>query len=314
MTDTLDRNTIYKKVGLVLRAIARDLYLMDTSEQIPTIRHYVDALDVSRRTVQDAMTQMIEADAIRLERRGCKGSYLAYKDSKKLYLMSGWASITGMMPVPLTDGLKSLATAIYQSLSKYPELSFSFAFIQGSVQRAENLKHMPSTFMLCSLSAAKAICESSNEYQIAFTLPNCLYAKPFVLAYRKGEKASFKEGGKLGCDHSSHDQKFLATKLAELYQMDCVDTPYVGLLKALVDHRIDATAYRSETSLTGHPGLEYTELPQDFNFSDDVTTPVVLVHRKDYGLAELLKDKIDFSELAEQQKLILEEKAEAMFR
>ena len=47
--------SMYKKTALTLIRMARDLFLTDIGEKIPTINEYTETFDVSRGIVQNAL-------------------------------------------------------------------------------------------------------------------------------------------------------------------------------------------------------------------------------------------------------------------
>ena len=92
--------------------MARDLFLTDTGEKIPTINEYTELFGVSRGIVQNALETLTEDGSITMEKRGVLGTFLVSKDDEKLYAHTGWGAITGSMPIPLTPYFTSLATAV----------------------------------------------------------------------------------------------------------------------------------------------------------------------------------------------------------
>jgi len=140
---------MYKKTALTLMRMARDLVLTDVGERIPTIAEYTEIFDVSRGIVQNVLEALTEDGSITIEKRGVLGTFLTAKDNKRLYGHTGWGSIVGSMPIPLTPHFTSLATGVCEVLTSAP-VEFSFAYMSGSVKRVEALTY----------TAAASMCET----------------------------------------------------------------------------------------------------------------------------------------------------------
>lgn len=299
---------MYKKTALTLMHMARDLFLTDTGERIPTINEYTETFGVSRGIVQNALETLTEEGSITMEKRGVLGTFLTAKDSEKLYSHTGWGAITGSMPIPLTPHFTSLATAVCEVLSEAP-VEFSFAYMSGSVKRVEALKNEVYDFMILSKSAALTHMETCDDLEICAELTGAQYSQEYILYFMDPAKSAIEDGMRVGVDPVCMDQKVLTEKLCEGKQVEIVEFPFIGFEDIIRSGRIDCTVFRgvgwktdAETlglgvvPLTGIEGFE----------KENTNTPVVLVRKGNYGTDRLLKKYLNIPEISRIQQEVLD--------
>ena len=68
------------RVDLVTMSIARETILLDLGDRMRTVDDYVDLFDVSRGTVQKALSRLENTGAVSIEKRGVLGSFLKGRD------------------------------------------------------------------------------------------------------------------------------------------------------------------------------------------------------------------------------------------
>ena len=62
--------SMYKKSALTLMHMARDLFMTEIGERVPTINEYTEKFKVSRGIVQQALEILNEDGCITMEKRG----------------------------------------------------------------------------------------------------------------------------------------------------------------------------------------------------------------------------------------------------
>lgn len=305
---------LFKKSGITLSALARDFYLLNEGDRIPTIHDYVDMLNVSRRTIQDGVEYLISIDAIQLERHGCKGSTLASKNNSQLYGFTNWGAITGIMPLPATDALKGLATAIYKELSSEEQFYFSFSFVFGSEKRVEHMKRQGGAFCLTSRSAARVLLDKDPDLELAITLSDCQYSPPFVLAFRTGSSTELAPGLRLGFDSQSTDHIALTGHLTQQFDLLPHDFPINHLIKAVKNGEVDVAILRKEPELMDDEALFCSDISPDICDQGESGTAVILTDRRDYRFSDLLSKHINIEQVRKIQDDILKDRMEPFFR
>ena len=306
MTENLN---MYKKSGLILMNMARDLFLAEPDEQIPTIYDYTQRFSVSRGIVQSAIERLQEDGGIGLEKRGVKGTFLRQRDFSKLHPFTGWSAVTGTMPVPLNPLLTSLATGICQVMNKAP-FPFSFAYVSGSEKRLEALERGIYDFIVLSKSAAQLYLERDPELVLCAELPGSVYSLGYVVYFTDTGKHAIEDGMRVGIDPTCLDQKVLTERLCAGKKVELVEFPFIGFEDLVRDSRVDCVVYRSVGWKGGPeltPLLREEALPEVPGFSEEETvTPVILVRKENYGMDRLLRKYMDTAAVRQIQKQVLD--------
>lgn len=293
-------NDIYKKSGLMRMNIARDFYLMHPGERIPTILEYTEKFSVSRGIVQNAIRQLEEDGCILVEKKGVKGTFLQAVDSGKLYAYTGWGSVTGTMPLPLSVHLTSLATALGEQLEG-AEFPFSFAYITGSERRLHALEQMMYDFIVVTRSTALNYLGEFEFVKECITLHGCCYASDFVAYFFDQSKHRVEDGMRVAVDVTCRDQWELTQRLCSGKQVEYVPFPYISfedlvrkkIADCVVYRRLEQEGQEGKLDLQGM-GLHAEPIQGEGQFqSDDARIPVVLTHKENYKMDKLLQKYID---------------------
>lgn len=299
---------LYKKSALTLMHMSRDLFLTDIGERIPTINEYTETFGVSRGIVQNTLEILTEDGSITMEKRGVLGTFLTAKDDTQLYRHTGWGSITGSMPIPLTPHFTSLATAVCEVLSEAP-VEFSFAYMSGSVKRVDALLNGVYDFMILSKSAALAHMAEHPNLILCAELTDSLYCQEYMLYFMDPSKDSIEDGMRIGVDPVCLDQKVLTEKLCVGKDVQIVEFPFIGFEDIVRSGRIDCTIFRGVGWNTNAEalGLGAVPLPKIKGFEiENTNTPVVLVREENYGIGRLMKKYLHIPEIHQIQQEVLD--------
>lgn len=299
---------IYKKTALTLMHMARDLFLTDAGEWIPTINEYTERFGVSRGIVQNALETLTQDGSITMEKRGVLGTFLLAKDDERLYSHTGWGAITGSMPIPLTPYFTSLATAVCEVLTDVP-VEFSFAYMSGSVKRVDALRNGVYDFMILSKSAALTHMANHEDLQLCAELTGAQYCQSYMLYFMDPEKSTIEEGMRVGVDPVCMDQKVLTEILCKGKRVEIVEFPFIGFEDVVRSGRIDCTVFRDVGWREDADTLDCRIVPLEEipGFSrDETTTPVVLVRKENYGIDRLLHKYLRVPEISRIQQEVLD--------
>lgn len=297
--------TFYKKTGLATINIARDFYTMQPGDRVPTIAEYTQRFEVSRGIVQKAIATLEEDACIQTQKNGVKGTFVTGIDYEKLYPYTNWGSLTGTMPVPMTLSFSSLTTAICEEMEKSP-FPFSFAYVTGSEKRLAALKEMIYDFIIVSKSSAERYLSENDFLERAIELTGCIYSEPYVLYFLDDSKTEIEDGMRMAVDRNSFDQYAISKKLCEGKNVDFVQTPYAGFSELLVKKNVDCFIYRQDGWGTSYqPDLSQRVVELPGYPLEEVTTPVILINRENYGFKKLLSQYITVEKTHEIQEKVI---------
>ena len=298
---------MYKKTALTLMHMARDLFLAEPGEKIPTINEYTEIFGVSRGIVQNALEVLTKDESITIEKRGMLGTFLTEKDDEKLYSHTRWGSVTGNMPIPMTPYFTSLATAVCEVLSQAP-VDFSFAYMSGSVKRIDALRNGACDFVTMARSAAQVYLDMHDDLQLCTELTGSQYCGEYMLFFMDPSKNTIEDGMRIGLDPVCMDQKVLTEMLCRGKKVEIIEFPIIGFEDVVKSGNIDCTVYRdlgwnSDAEKLGVRAVPLTGI-EGFG-AEDTNTPVVLVRKGNYGTDRLLRKYLNKPEISRIQKEVL---------
>jgi len=154
------KNKLMSKNGRVIILLAREMLTYYKGDKIKTVSEYVENFSSARGTIQTALKFLQEIHAIDLISRGQLGTFIVKIDYKKLWELSDYNVIMGVMPLPYSKRYEGIATGLYKSFYE-KDIPFSLAFMRGSTKRIEALT-------LGKYSFASMIVSSTNRFMYRF--------------------------------------------------------------------------------------------------------------------------------------------------
>lgn len=298
----------YKKSALIAMYMARDLFLTEPGERIPTINEYTQTFGVSRGIVQNVLEDLTGSGCITTEKRGVLGTFLTGADREQLYSRTGWGTCSGTMPIPMTPYFVSLATAVCEVLAPAPR-EFSFSYMSGAAKRIQALREGKCDFAVLSKGAAERSIEEDRELAICAELTGARYDAPYLLCFMDPRKSRVEDGMRIGVDPVCLDQKYLTQLLCRDKQVEIVEFPFVGFRDIVASGRIDCTLFRDgswnkDWQKLNIRTVSLSDIPELADV--DTQTPVVVVRRDNYGIDRLLNKHLDASSIAHIQQQVLE--------
>lgn len=317
--------TPYKKDWLVSTGIARGMISMHPGGRVPTVNEYCEAFGCSRGVVQNALAGLNECGAIALSKRGKQGTYLTEKNDDLLFKNAGLQFMTGSMPTPLNMHLAGLATGICQAMSRC-SVPFTFAFVQGAKNRVEALSRGVYDFIVVTRSTASEHIRENPDLEEAFPLSGCRYSPPYALYINRRGVSEIQDGMTVALDPACRDQYRLTHLLCAGRDVRLIEMPYISSRQAFLSGEVDALVFRDDSS-PGNAYLggfmlnpkwlsksdEYSVAPIALSVSEDMQLPVVLVNKKNYGMAGILKSYLGGELVSFIQKKVIDQQMAPQF-
>ncbi|WP_054177859.1 GntR family transcriptional regulator YhfZ [Trabulsiella odontotermitis] len=295
------RRTFIKKEGMTLTTLARYLLGQKCGNRLKTIEELATECGSSVGLTQAALKTLESEGAIRIERRGRNGSYLADMNHKALLSHVDIRNVVCAMPLPYTRLYEGLASGLK---SQFEGIPFYFAHMRGADVRVECLLNGVYDMAVVSRLAAENYLHS-NALCMVLELGAQTYVGEHQLICRKGEAKNVR---RVGIDNRSADQKIMTSLWFCEREIERVDVPYHESLHRIVKGDIDGViwnvAVESELVVLG---LEAIPLKGDPRFVQ-ATEAVVLTRADDYPMQHLIETVVDKPALlAHQQRVVNEE-------
>ncbi|MEG0980055.1 MAG: YhfZ family protein [Oscillospiraceae bacterium] len=294
--------TPYRKDWQVSTRIARGMLGTEIGTRVPTISEYAQTFTCSRGIVQNALAMLHDSEAIQLNKQGKRGSFLTFKDEKKLIEYSGINYITASMSLPLNMHMAGLATGICQAMGRC-KVPFTFAFVQGSKNRVDALTRGVYDFVVTTHYTAKEYTALNNQIEMAFPLVDCEYSPPYKLYINRPNLTDIQDGMTVAIDYSSTDHAELTKMACEGKNVKFMEMPYITANFAFYTGQVDCMVFRDGIEQSQQNLLnfalksqncvstsEISAIPISQCIASDMQLPVVLINRNNVGIAGVIKN------------------------
>jgi hypothetical protein len=290
----VENRLLFNKKGLITIKLAKELLQYSPGDRIDTVDSYSKRFHCSRGIIQEALA-VIEADrAIKTEKRGSLGTFLQEIDYKKLIKLANWGIFTGASPLPYTRRVEGFATAIYHEMES-KGIPFHFAYMQGARNRAAGVLNNKYVFALMSKTSALDIISEQPELSILMEFEDFTYTGGYALLFKDDAYAD-KDVIRVGIDRNSPEHVDLISKIFSGRKAEYVEVQYTRMIPEILSGGIDVTVYNKDV-------LALQIVYENIKFKDielsakdlDATRTVLLIHKEDYGIANVLNEiiKID---------------------
>lgn len=239
------KTKLMSKNGHVAMLLARELISCEIGDRIKTVGEYTDDFKTGRGTVQAALKFLQDEGAISIDSRGRLGTYIVNLDYEKLWVISGFGVVMGVMPLPYSKRYEGLATGLYKSFER-ANIPFSLAFMRGAGKRIEALDLGKYDFAITSKLAAYHEMKKISNIEVLYEFGEKSYVGDHKIIFRSKSMERIKDGMRIGIDPTSPDQ-FLLTK----YECDGKEVKYVEvfynqIIQKLESNEIDAAIWNED--------------------------------------------------------------------
>lgn len=304
--------SFYKKSGMVISKLARDLLISNSGTRLPSLTDYALQLSVSRGVIQQGLAFLEENNCIEIEKSHGTGTILRSIDLIKLRENTGWDIITINMPVPGTNYLSSLTTALYQQNNTFP-IPIAMVYVIGSENRLQYLKKNIYDAVVVSAASAKAYCSQYDFLAPPIVLDNCSYSGEFCAYFADPTNTVVQDGMRVPYDPSSSDHYRITKAMCEGKKVILIETPFILLSEALKNGKADVVFHRREYPMLQFEYLNPQPVEIDGFSSYELTTPVILCNKENYGMSNLFLKYLSVPAIQTMQQKVLSGELEPRF-
>ncbi len=302
----------YKKSGIVISKLARDLIITKPGTRLPSLADYANTLSVSRGVIQQALAFLEEKNCISIKKSHGTGTVLQWINLGKLRENTGWDIITINMPVPATTSLGSLTSSLYQLNNTFP-IPIAMVYVTGSENRLNYLKKNIYDAIVVSLASAKAYCAKYDFLDKPILLNNCQYAAEFCAYFADPKNTVVQDGMRVPYDPSSSDHYEITKAMCRGKAVKWIETPFVQLSETFKNGKADVVFHRREFPMLQFEYLNPIPVKLEEFPSSDMTTPVILINKENYGMRNLFVNFLSVAAIYAHQQKVLSGELEARF-
>jgi hypothetical protein len=236
----MDRDLLHAK-GL-LRYLAAHFLGTEEGERLPSVRDLARANQSSVGSISNAINELEEVGAIKIDRRGHLGSFLIKRSLGILWSIAEQSPMVIGFPLTSSPRFSGLSTGLKKLLSD-AGIEVYLIFIRGSRTRIQALREHRCHAVMMSAFAADQLC--TDEEEILLRLAPESYVASHKIYYRiqpPGDERPLR----VAIDRDSIDLSCIAELEFAGREVEFVPVPYVLTHHMLVDGNIDAAVWSSD--------------------------------------------------------------------
>jgi len=298
----MDLNSkLMQKNGFMAALLAREFITKKAGDRINTVSFYAEKYSYGRGTVQNAINVIKEAGAAELSTHGHMGTYIKSIDYQKIWQLTLWETLMGVMPLPYSRLYEGLATGLYKC-AEYANIPFNLAYMRGAKNRLEALSRERYDFAVVS----KFTFFKSSEYETEMIMDfgKKSYVDEHVVIFSDNDKKEPEDGMRVGIDKSSPDLYLLTLEVCKGKKVNYFELPYNQILTKLLNKELDMAIWNIDEindrkiQVNSHK----INIP---GFNADDTNAVLVVKKGNEGVKNLLQTIIDKTKVKDFQKKVL---------
>jgi len=293
----------YNKTSQVVLEIVKDLFTLKIGDKMKSVRAYVQLLDSSQGTVQNAINYLVETGGIAIDKRGSQGSYLDKFDKNIILSLIGKQHITGCMPLPYSKRYEGLASGL--SGLDNDVMRFHLMYMRGSTNRLQRLLEGSVDYAITSHAAALRAIKNGDKLDIVKTFGEHSFVSKHILVKSVHFNGIIDDNTVLGIDETSIDQLEIAKLVQKKIKLKLKYINASLIRKYLDNGEIDITVWNFDEILEKH--LDYDFLELDFIQGLGIfSETAVVIRRDDYFTKRIIEEEVDVEEILKIQKDVIE--------
>lgn len=301
------KRKLMSKNGEVAMLLARELISYGVGDRIRTVGDYADNFKTGRGTVQSAIKLLENEEALKLESRGHLGTFVLTIDYKKLWNISDFGVIMGVMPLPYSKRYEGLATGLYKAFEK-ADIPFSLAFMRGAGKRIQALDFGKYDFAITSKLAAAHEKNKFEFIDVMHIFNEGSYVGEHKILFKDDGVNQIEDGMRIGIDTDSPDQFLLTKYECEGKNVKYVETSYNQIVEKLKNKEIDAAVWNEDE--IKEKGLKFNmhklKNPKSLEINKNDTMAVMVINNNNLELENIIRKFIDMDFIEKIQTKVLD--------
>lgn len=297
------KETFYQKKGLAIEKIAAELFLLSKGNKMPIISELQEKYELSRGTVQNALSFLKQVRAIETESKGHLGTYIKTIDYQILQSYVIKDQLTATMPLPYSKLYEGFATGLYLAF-KEGNIKLNMVYIRGSEDRIEAVKKGLYDMAVVSKFAAEHEIQRNGNIDIALKFGSKSYLSEHVLLLASKKHKTIIDGMRVGIDRDSLDHRMLTNEHVQGKSIELIEVPANQLIYALRENQIDAGIWNYDEIIDKNYedlNVQFIELKEQYNAMNEA---VIICQKDNLVIKSICKKNIAIEKMLEIQNNI----------
>ncbi len=302
---------MFSKNGEVLIKLSRYLFTLKEGERLLTMSELAKIFNAGVGTVLSALQNLQEINAVSIESRGHKGTYVTNLNRNILWRTAMHENIKGIMPLLYSKRLLGLGTGLYTAFEK-SDIPLNMSYMRGGFSRIQQLNEEKVDFVICSLLTAQNAAQENKNLQIMINFGAQSHFSNICLLFRKNIDKLQETALKVGIDNTSYDHKEISRLAFQGKNVEHVPLSYNDIFTNLNNGIVDCvmTTYDVAESKINDYDVKFFK---DDDANSDMFKEIIskletaaLLVRKDNDIKnQIIKDLIDLNSVKEIQQNVL---------
>ncbi len=298
-------NSLMNKCGLASIQLANIFLDLEVSSRIPTVTEISKEFSLPRGTVQNAIKNLSDLGAIKLQSKGYQGTILKEKNTRILLEVIGVTDLAGIMPFPYSRRHEGLASGLSKTLENR-EIPVYIAYMRGAVKRMKMVEQGRYDFAIVSRLSATRYIKEHDDLMILMNFGKYSYISKHVICFKNPKDKSIKNGMRVGLDEVSSDTLEITKKLCQNKKVEFVPMEYYQAIDKVISGELDAVVTNVDEINDKGTNVHYEDIKDYWDGYDNEAVVVVL---KDSMIPiNYLKKSIDKKVVLDTQKLVINKK------
>lgn len=224
-----------------------------------------------------------------------------------LWKASGYGTVIGLMPLPVSVRLEGLATGLHKCFSD-AGIPFRLAFMRGATNRVDTLLDGVCDFIVISKMAARLDMEKGLPLSLIHEYGLQSYVKEHVAVFRDPSSIKITKGMRVALDPVSIDQTILTSYECEGLEVEFVETPYAQTFQKIRENLLDAAIWTLDEMEERSLGYNVQPLSDKSprRVAGEDTVAVAATSRAKIELGGLIQQLVNFGEVETMQRQVLD--------
>lgn len=287
----LIKKYVRNKQTIITSRLARTFLMAKEGDSIPTISDFSQIFGVGSGTVQSAIQLLKLEKAIEVEAKGFLGTYITKLDYKKLWELSEFGVLLGLLPLSTDGEINAIVKKITVPFQEQ-NIQMHISFMPGSVNRVNTLINEKCDFVVISELAYTEAKKDGQKIEKVTDLGEGTDEAGLLI--KSGNSIDLEKEHEVGVHLDSYEYEAIVKKIDKKNKIKIYYKEPEEIIRALIQNEIHwAIVSKSEIHLTGNE-LEFIPVSSYIKEMLPLMNNVMVVREEDQELRKILAKKIGY--------------------
>ncbi len=283
---------VRNKHTIITSRLARAFLMAKEGDSIPTINDYSQIFGVGSGTVQSALQQLKTEKAIEVEAKGFLGTYITKLDYKKLWELSEFGVLLGLLPLGSRVEIRNIAKKIRMPFEEQ-NIQMHISFMPGSINRVQTLVNEKCDFIVMSEYSFTKALEKRIPIEKVINLGSNNYYSDIGILHKGKENLNGNKKSIIAGNQYSFDHNFIVELIGESEDIEFCHMDMEEITINLIKGKIDGAIIDRRELSREYDKFQFTQIHNLLkHYPEDLMKPIMAVREDDNELRKILAKKL----------------------